>query len=61
MSTTNVYRENAQECLRIAESTRDQSDKHLWMTMARSWIRLAEQMASGSADAEQPPIGESAG
>ena len=61
MSTANVYRENAQECLRIAEATRDESDRHLWITMAHSWMRLADQMASSSVDAEQPSVDQSAG
>jgi hypothetical protein len=61
MSTSNVYRENAQECLRIAETTHDEGDRHLWITMAHSWIRLAELMATGSPDPAQSMLDESAG
>ena len=50
MSTTNVYRDNAEECLRIAETTRDKTDRQLWITMAQSWMRLAEQTRSYSAE-----------
>jgi hypothetical protein len=55
---TNVYRENVQECLRMAENARDKNDRHLWITMAHSWARLAEQTAHASADAEQHPMAE---
>ncbi len=61
MSTINVYRENAQECLRVAEATRDDSDRHLWITMAHSWMRLADQIASSNVGADYRHVDESAG
>jgi hypothetical protein len=63
MSTINVYRENAQECMRIAESSGNERDRPLWIAMAQSWLRLAEQAAAKglAVEAEQSPLEDSAG
>jgi hypothetical protein len=55
------YRDMARNCLRMADSTED--GKPLWVTLAQSWLQLAEmseQIGSGRADGiptvEAPPI-----
>jgi hypothetical protein len=42
MSDVEDYRNNAEDCLRMAEVDRDQQDKPLWATLAVSWLKLAE-------------------
>src|SRR5260370_31781755 len=41
MSPNNVYRSNAQDCLRMAQPTPDERDKPLWLTVAHSSLALA--------------------
>ena len=36
------YRTNAEDCLRHARADRNEHDKPLWVTLAQSWLRLAE-------------------
>ena len=43
METTQDYREQAQECIAMALQSADNTDKALWMTLAKSWVRLALQ------------------
>jgi hypothetical protein len=42
MTSTNVYRSNAEDCLRMANSAQDKHDRTLWITLAQSWLGLAE-------------------
>ena len=42
MSDVEDYRNNAEDCLRMAEGDRDQQDKPLWATLAVSWLKLAQ-------------------
>jgi hypothetical protein len=42
MSTANEYRNNAEDCLRMASKASEERDRPLWATMAQSWLRLAE-------------------
>ena len=42
MSDIEDYRNNAEDCLRMAEADQDQQDKPLWATLAVSWLKLAE-------------------
>ena len=42
MSSANDYRINAEDCLRMAKSASEERDRPLWVTMAQSWLRLAE-------------------
>ena len=46
MTTNNVYRQNAQECLRIAQTVENTREKSFWVTLAQSWLRLAEEAAA---------------
>ena len=49
MSSSNAYRINAADCLRMAAAAQDERDKPFWLTLAQSWLRLAEHSArSGS-------------
>jgi hypothetical protein len=54
MSSANEYRDIAQDCLRMAVIADDKRDRPLWVTMAQSWIQLAEHVSrlgdSDSAD-----------
>jgi hypothetical protein len=40
-SSIDEYRTNAEDCLRMARA--DDNDRPLWVTLAQSWLRLAEQ------------------
>jgi hypothetical protein len=52
MSSTSLYRINAEDCLRMARTAPDERDKPFWLALAQSWLRLAERSArNGSVDA----------
>ena len=42
MTSAEEYRGNAESCMRMASQSSDERDKPLWLTMAQSWLRLAE-------------------
>ena len=44
MGSAKEYRVIAQDCLRMAV-IEDERDRPLWVTMAQSWIQLAEHVA----------------
>jgi hypothetical protein len=52
MSTTSVYRENAEHCLRMAHTTSDEGDRPFWLSMALSWMHLAEHSGRRRGDLE---------
>jgi hypothetical protein len=58
MSPNNIYRNNAEDCLRMAQAAADERDKPFWLTLAQSWLRLAEHAAHGGDEAEthEPPV-----
>jgi hypothetical protein len=39
------HRKYAEECVMMALSSVEDDDKALWLTLAQSWVRLAEQVA----------------
>lgn len=39
------HRKYAEECVTMALSSAEDDDKVLWLTLAQSWVRLAEQVA----------------
>jgi hypothetical protein len=41
MDSIDDYRSQAEDCLRMAEA-QDEQDRPLWVTLAQSWLRLAE-------------------
>jgi hypothetical protein len=45
MGTTLDHRRCAEECVAMARLTEDSKDKALWLTLAQSWVRLAEHVA----------------
>ncbi len=40
--SSSEYRDMARDCMRMANSATD--SKPLWVTLAQSWLRLAEQV-----------------
>jgi hypothetical protein len=48
MGTIQDHRKHAEECVAMARQSEAQSDKALWLTLAQSWVRLAEHVAAGS-------------
>jgi hypothetical protein len=45
MGTTRDHRRWAEECVVMAQRCDDDSDKALWLTLAQSWVRLAEHVS----------------
>ena len=45
MGTALEHRRYAEECVAMARAAADDKDKALWLTLARSWVRLAEHAA----------------
>ena len=43
MGTFAELKTNAEQCFRMAESTRDRDIKASWARLAETWLRLAEQ------------------
>jgi hypothetical protein len=44
MSDIEDYRNNAEDCLRMAQADKDQQDKPMRATLAVSWLKLAEEV-----------------
>ena len=55
---TTDHRKCAEECLAIARLADADSDKALWLTLAQSWVRLAEHVARMEARATAPEASE---
>ena len=47
MGTYRDHRRHAEECIAMAHASDDDKDKALWLTLAQSWVRLAEHVANG--------------
>ncbi len=45
MGTTQDHRRCAEECVAMARAAHDDNGKVLWLTLALSWVRLAEHVA----------------
>ena len=45
MGTTQDHRKCAEECVAMARLADADGDKALWLTLAQSWVRLAEHVA----------------
>ena len=52
MSSNNIYRSNAEDCLRMAQTAVNDGDRPFWLTLAQSWLRLAERAARGSREVD---------
>jgi hypothetical protein len=45
MGTRLDHRRCAEECVAMARLSEDTNDKALWLTLAQSWVRLADHVA----------------
>jgi hypothetical protein len=52
MGTMQDHRRCAEECVAMARLSQDDGDKVLWLTLAQSWVRLAEHVERGSPSLE---------
>ncbi len=50
MGTTQDHRRLAEECVAKASRSDHESDKALWLSLAQSWMRLAEHVARGGVE-----------
>jgi hypothetical protein len=62
MGTTRDHRKCAEECVAMARLAEAESDKALWLTLAQSWVRLAEHVANAQscaapAEASEETVG----
>jgi hypothetical protein len=53
MAVSDEYRSNAESCLRMAQTAHNLQDRPFWLTLAQSWLQLAEQSARGDGEFEQ--------
>ncbi len=58
MGTLQDHRKCAEACVAMARRSEDDSDKALWLTLAQSWVRLAEHVARA---AQSPAHGGESG
>jgi hypothetical protein len=59
MGTIQDHRKYAEECVAMARLSQAESDKALWLTLAQSWVRLAEHVARAELNQPEPvEIGE---
>ncbi len=52
------HRKCAEECVAMARLADAESDKALWLTLAQSWVRLAEHVARMESRATAPETSE---
>ncbi len=57
MGTTRDHRRCAEECVAMARASDDDNDKALWLTLAQSWVRLAEHVARAATATEHSADG----
>ena len=50
MGTSESHRRYAEECVAMAQRSEDDTDKALWLSLAQSWVRLADYVALGPPD-----------
>jgi len=50
METSRDHRRHAEECVAMARLAPADGNRALWLTLAQSWVRLAEQFASAEID-----------
>jgi hypothetical protein len=60
MTSTNAYRSNAENCLRMAQTACNDRDRPFWLNLAQSWLQLAEHSARAGADLNAQDAGHSA-
>ena len=52
MAASDEYRSNAESCLRMARTVHNLQDRPFWLTLAQSWLLLAEQSTRGDGELE---------
>jgi hypothetical protein len=52
MGTTLEHRRYAEQCVAMARRAEDDQDKALWLTLAQSWVRLAEHIERSAPEGE---------
>lgn len=58
MGTPQDHRKCAEECVAMARLSQADGDRALWLTLAQSWVRLAEHAALiGDVDRLEPAQG----
>jgi hypothetical protein len=55
MGTILDHRRCAEECVAMARLADDNSDKALWLALARSWVKLAEHVSRIETDLALQP------
>jgi hypothetical protein len=60
MGTAMDHRRCAEECVAMARLAEDDHDKALWLTLAQSWVRLADHVARSEAHLSHVPDGDEA-
>jgi hypothetical protein len=50
MGTNDNHRKLAEQCIAMARAAEGDRDKALWLTLAQSWVRLAEHVARTEAE-----------
>lgn len=55
MGTAHDHRRYAEECVAMAQLSDDENDKVLWLTLAQSWVRLAEHVARSLSHLQADP------
>ena len=52
MAVSDEYRSNAESCLRRARTVHNLQDRPFWLTLAQSWLQLAEQSTRSDGELE---------
>jgi hypothetical protein len=60
MGTMLDHRRCAEECVAMARLSEDDKDKALWLTLAQSWVRLADHVAHADAAVVAVPADDGA-
>ncbi len=60
MGTPQDHRKCAEECVAMAQAAEDPKDKALWLTLAQSWVRLAEHVARATGSERDAADGDDA-
>jgi hypothetical protein len=54
---TEEHFKQAEECIAMAQLSEDDTDKALWITLAQSWVRLAQDVAEAETSLAPEPEG----
>jgi hypothetical protein len=57
MGTTEDHFKHAEVCIEMARQSADDTDRALWVTLAQSWVRLAEDVAQAETSLAPSPDG----